>query len=87
MPLFFVGAVGFSARGGCARLNDAVGQAFGAEPTERVTRRHHRLPIDWGIPGRNSVLSGRWDSNPRPLGPEPSALARLRHAPEVFNEV
>ncbi len=25
--------------------------------------------------------SGRGDSNPRPLGPEPSALARLRHAP------
>jgi hypothetical protein len=25
--------------------------------------------------------SGRWDLNPRPLGPEPSALARLRHAP------
>ena len=26
-------------------------------------------------------LSGRWDSNPRPLGPEPSALAGLSHAP------
>ena len=26
-------------------------------------------------------LSGRWDSNPRPLGPEPSALAGLRYAP------
>ncbi len=25
--------------------------------------------------------SGRWDLNPRPLGPEPSALAGLRYAP------
>ena len=30
--------------------------------------------------------SGRWDLNPRPLGPEPSALARLRHAP-CLNDV
>ena len=28
--------------------------------------------------------SGRRDSNSRPLGPEPSALARLRHAPIQF---
>ncbi len=30
---------------------------------------------------RHQVWSGRRDLNPRPLGPEPSALARLRYAP------
>jgi hypothetical protein len=31
----------------------------------------------------NRWWSGREDSNLRPLGPEPSALARLSHAPTV----
>ena len=31
--------------------------------------------------------SGRGDSNPRPLGPEPSALAGLRYAPKLCPNV
>ena len=31
-----------------------------------------------------SVQSGRLDLNQRPLGPEPSALARLSYAPELY---
>ena len=30
---------------------------------------------------KRKTLSGRGDLNSRPLGPEPSALARLRYAP------
>ena len=37
---------------------------------------HYALDID-----NTWVMSGRWDSNPRPLGPEPSALTGLSHAP------
>ena len=32
------------------------------------------------------ILSGRRDSNPRPLGPEPSALTGLSHAPYVTQD-
>lgn len=32
------------------------------------------------------IESGREDSNLRPLGPEPSALARLSYAPEPCND-
>ncbi len=32
-------------------------------------------------------MSGRWDSNPRPLGPEPSALTGLSHAPRTKHNI
>jgi hypothetical protein len=45
-------------------------------PSDAPQKKEHQ-----GFPGAH--LSGRWDSNPRPLGPEPSALAGLRYAPIV----
>ena len=32
----------------------------------------------------HSIMSGRWDLNPRPCGPKPHALARLRYAPNIY---
>ncbi len=67
-----VGAVGFSARGGCAS---------GAEPTTGLFIEKLKTGTSYFLV---PVSSGRWDLNPRPLGPEPSALAGLRYAP-MFN--
>ena len=42
--------------------------------------------MKYGILMRREALSGRLDLNQRPLGPEPSALAGLSHAPiQEFN--
>ena len=43
----------------------------------RIRRNIHRF---WRA-RRLRKLSGRWDLNPGPLGPEPSALAKLSYAP------
>ena len=40
-----------------------------------------------GKRGNLLTLSGRGDSNSRPLGPEPSALAGLRYAPNVPQKI
>ena len=44
--------------------------------------RSAKEKINRGKKKKKSSESGRGDLNSRPLGPEPSALARLRYAPK-----
>ena len=73
-----------------------VSPVAGITSPHRVTTRGNasprlrvEFPGPWGIWAempRNKKWSGRLDLNQRLLGPEPSALAKLSHAPTVLKQ-
>ncbi len=62
-------------------FSSSASYPLGSSGTGRPSLGPVALRVAFKSHSSQKELSGRWDLNPRPFGPEPNALAKLRYSP------